>query len=55
MFQVQDVISSNKSIRRSFSFPIHVQHLTVHLENRQRVYVTEQNVIQRALESPKLH
>ncbi|GFQ84634.1 uncharacterized protein TNCT_429421 [Trichonephila clavata] len=51
-------ISSNEAIWRILSFSIHerepfVQHLAVHLENGQRVYFTEENFLQRALEPPK--
>uniref|UniRef100_A0A2S2R448 Uncharacterized protein n=1 Tax=Sipha flava TaxID=143950 RepID=A0A2S2R448_9HEMI len=51
-------ISSSEAIWRIFSFPIHerepsVQHLAVHLENGQRVYFTEENILQRAFETPK--
>ncbi|GFV33864.1 hypothetical protein TNCV_692371 [Trichonephila clavipes] len=30
-----------------------VEHLAIHLENGQRVYLTEENVLQRAFEAPK--
>ncbi|CAI6376451.1 unnamed protein product [Macrosiphum euphorbiae] len=51
-------ISSNEAIWHILSFPIHerdpaVQHLAIHLENGQRVYFTEENVLQRAFEAPK--
>ncbi|GFQ69687.1 uncharacterized protein TNCT_566251 [Trichonephila clavata] len=51
-------ISSSEAIWRILSFSIHerepfVQHLAVHLENGQRVYFTEGNSFQRALEPPK--
>ncbi|XP_025419167.1 uncharacterized protein LOC112689599 [Sipha flava] len=51
-------ISSSEAIWRIFSFPIHerepsVQHLAVHFENSQRVYFTEENIFQRAFETPK--
>jgi hypothetical protein len=40
-----------------FSFPIHKRHpiviyLAMHLENRQKVYFTAQNIVQRAYEPP---
>jgi hypothetical protein len=43
-------VSSNEAIWHSFSFPNHerrptVVHLAIHLENRQRVYFTTQNVL----------
>ncbi|KAL4143314.1 hypothetical protein QTP88_005660 [Uroleucon formosanum] len=49
--------SSNEAVWRIFSFPIHerhfsVVHLAVHLENRQRVYFTAQNAVQRAAQPP---
>ncbi|GFX09931.1 uncharacterized protein TNCV_3566091 [Trichonephila clavipes] len=51
-------ISSNEAIWHILSFPIHerdpaVEHLAIHLENGQRVYFTEENVLQRAFEAPK--
>ncbi|XP_054710754.1 uncharacterized protein LOC129220340 [Uloborus diversus] len=57
-YQMGRYISSNEAIWHIFSFPIHerdpsVQHLAVHLENGQRVYFTEENILQRALEPPK--
>lgn len=50
-------ISTNEALWRIFSYPIHerypaVVHLAVHLENGQRVYFTDQNVLQRATEPP---
>ncbi|XP_049315830.1 uncharacterized protein LOC125779235 [Bactrocera dorsalis] len=57
-YQMGRYISSNEAIWHTLSFPIHerypsVQHLAVHLENGQRAYFTEENVLQRALEAPK--
>lgn len=58
-YQMGRYISSSEAIWRIFSFPIHergepsVQHLAVHLENGQRVYFTEENIFQRAFETPK--
>ncbi|XP_055924554.1 uncharacterized protein LOC129956648 [Argiope bruennichi] len=57
-YQMGRYISSNEAIWHILSFPIHerdpsVQHLAIHLENGQRVYFTEENVLQRALEAPK--
>ncbi|XP_039483119.1 uncharacterized protein LOC120446291 isoform X2 [Drosophila santomea] len=51
-------ISSNEAIWHILSFLVHerdpaVQHLAIHLENGQRVYFTEENVLQRAFEAPK--
>ncbi|XP_065565886.1 uncharacterized protein LOC136030772 [Artemia franciscana] len=50
-------ISSNKTVWRILSFPIHerspaVVHLAVHLQNGRRVYFSESNVQQRALNRP---
>lgn len=47
-FQTGRYISSNEAVWRILSFPIHsrhpnVVHLSVHLENGQRVYFTEEN------------
>ena len=49
--------SSNEAIWRIFSFAIHerhptVIHLSVHLENGQRVYYTAENALQRASRPP---
>ncbi|XP_072389482.1 uncharacterized protein [Diabrotica undecimpunctata] len=57
-YQMGRYISSNEAIWHILSFPIHerdpaVQHLAIHLENGQRVYFTEENVLQRAFEAPK--
>ncbi|XP_055924693.1 uncharacterized protein LOC129956776 [Argiope bruennichi] len=57
-YQMGRYISSNEAIWHILIFPIHerdpsVQHLAIHLENGQRVYFTEENVFQRALEAPK--
>ncbi|XP_054290927.1 uncharacterized protein LOC129005912 [Macrosteles quadrilineatus] len=50
-------ISSNEAVWRILGFEIHerfpaVMHLSVHLENGQRVYFTEENVAQRAVDPP---
>lgn len=50
-------ISSNEAIWHILSFPIHEQspavvHLAVHLKNGQRVYFTDANVQQKALNPP---
>ena len=50
-------VSSNEAIWRIFSFAIHerhptVIHLSVHLENGQRVYYTAENALQRASRPP---
>ncbi|PAA84583.1 hypothetical protein BOX15_Mlig017082g4 [Macrostomum lignano] len=50
-------ISSNEAMWRIFGFSIHerhptVVHLSVHLENGQRVYFTEQNMMQRGQRPP---
>ncbi len=57
-YQMGRYSSSNEAIWRILSFPIHhrepaIQHLAVHLENGQRVYFTEENILQRAFEPPK--
>ncbi|GFT73749.1 helitron_like_N domain-containing protein [Trichonephila clavipes] len=54
-YQMGRYISSNEAIWHILSFPIHerdpaVEHLAIHLENGQRVYFTEENVLQRAFE-----
>lgn len=51
-------ISSNEAVWRILSFPIHeryptVVHLSVHLENGQRVYFNQQNIQERVLSPPK--
>ncbi|XP_026470268.1 uncharacterized protein LOC113374439 [Ctenocephalides felis] len=57
-YQMGRYVSSYEAIRRIFGFPIHerkppVVHLAVHLENGQRVYFTENNILQQALTAPK--
>ncbi|XP_074115113.1 uncharacterized protein LOC141537831 [Cotesia typhae] len=57
-YQMGRYISSNEAIWHILSIPIHerdpaVQHLAIHLENGQRVYFTEENVLQRAFEALK--
>ena len=52
-FQLGRYISSSKAFWRIFSFPIHerhptIQQLSVHLENGQRIYFTEDNAGQHA-------
>ncbi|XP_050064729.1 uncharacterized protein LOC126553629 [Aphis gossypii] len=59
-YQMGRYVSSNESVWRIFSFPIHerhpsVVHLAVHLENGQRVYFTAQNAVQRAAQHHLLH
>lgn len=56
-FQMGRYISSNEAVWRILGFSIHerhptVVHLSVHLENGQRVYFTEENVQQRAEHPP---
>ena len=56
-YQAGRYISSNEAVWRILSFPIHelspaVVHLAVHLQNGQRLYFTETNVQQRALNPP---
>ncbi|XP_026471532.1 uncharacterized protein LOC113375801 [Ctenocephalides felis] len=57
-YQMGRYVSSNEAISRIFGFPIHernpsVVHLAVHLENGQRVYFTENNILQQTLTAPK--
>lgn len=57
-YQMERFISSNEAILHILSFSIHkrdlaVQHIAIYLENGQRVYFTEDNVLQRALAAPK--
>ena len=57
-FQMGRYISTNEAVWRILNFLIHqryptVIHLSVHLENGQRVYFTERNIHQRAAEPPK--
>lgn len=57
-YQMGRYISSNESVWRILSFPIHerdpaVIHLAIHLENGQRVYFDAQNALTRALTAPK--
>ncbi|XP_076299883.1 uncharacterized protein LOC143218539 [Lasioglossum baleicum] len=56
-FQMGRYISSNEAVWRILGFDIHerfpaVIHLSVHLENGQRVYFTEENAAQRAADPP---
>ncbi|XP_054259370.1 uncharacterized protein LOC128984111 [Macrosteles quadrilineatus] len=56
-FQMGRYISSNEAVWRILGFDIHerfpaVMHLSVHLENGQRVYFTEENAVQRAAVPP---
>ncbi|XP_041633181.1 uncharacterized protein [Drosophila kikkawai] len=56
-FQLGRYVSCNEAIWRLFSLPIHeryptVVHLSVHLENGQRVYFTDTNAAQRAERPP---
>lgn len=56
-YQMGRYVSSNEGMWRIFSFPIHerhptVFHLAVHLENGQRVYFTDANVLQRVDRPP---
>lgn len=56
-YQMGRYISTNEAFWRIFSFPMHerhpaVVHLSVHLENGQRVYFTDANVRQRAAAPP---
>lgn len=51
-------ISSSEAAWRIFCFPVHeryppVMHLAVHLENGQRIYLTENNIIDRINNPPK--
>lgn len=56
-YQIGRYISSNEAAWRIFGFSIHkrypsVQHLSVHLENGQRIYFTEENAQQQATNPP---
>ena len=56
-YQAGRYICSNEAVWRILSFPIHerspaVVHLAVHLQKGQRVYFSETNVQQRALNPP---
>lgn len=56
-YQMGRYISSNEAVWRIMSFPMHgrhpvVVHLAVHLENGQRVYFNEANVLERAAQPP---
>lgn len=56
-YQMGRYISTNEAFWRIFSFPMHerfpaVIHLAVHLENGQRVYFTNANVLQRVTAPP---
>lgn len=56
-FQIGRYVSCNEAFWRIFSFAIHerhptVTHLSVHLENGQRVYFTPANAAQRAEQPP---
>ncbi|XP_044575150.1 uncharacterized protein LOC123258957 [Cotesia glomerata] len=57
-YQAGRYISSSEAVWRILCFSIHdrfpsVMHLAVHLENGQRVYFTEGNVIDKVVNSPK--
>ncbi|XP_075451164.1 uncharacterized protein LOC142492406 [Ascaphus truei] len=57
LYQLGRYISSNEAVWRMFAFPIHerhptVVHLTVHLENGQRVYFTPHNAEAVAAQPP---
>jgi hypothetical protein len=56
-YQMGCYVSINEGMWRLFSFPIHERHptavhLAVHLENGQRVYFTDANVLQRVNRPP---
>ncbi|XP_067939446.1 uncharacterized protein [Watersipora subatra] len=58
IFQTGRYISSNEAVWRILGLPVHqrhpsVTHLSVHLENGQRVYFNEENIKQRAQEPPR--
>ncbi|XP_044582937.1 uncharacterized protein LOC123263956 [Cotesia glomerata] len=57
-YQAGRYISSSEAVWRIFRFPIHdrfpsVMHLAVHLENGQRIYFTEQDVIDKVINPKK--
>lgn len=56
-YQLGRYISSNEAVWRILGFDIHerfptVTHLSVHLENGQRIYFTEENALQKAIDPP---
>ncbi|XP_044575238.1 uncharacterized protein LOC123259042 [Cotesia glomerata] len=58
IYQIGRYISSNEAVWRIFGFPIHerdpaVIHLSVHLENGQRVYFINDTALDRAINPPK--
>ncbi|XP_044582994.1 uncharacterized protein LOC123264012 [Cotesia glomerata] len=57
-YQAGRYISSSEAVWRIFRFPIHdrfpsVMHLAVHLENCQRIYFTEQDVVDKVINPKK--
>ncbi|XP_074109302.1 uncharacterized protein LOC141534058 [Cotesia typhae] len=57
-YQAGRYISSSEAVWRILRFPIHdrfpsVMHLTVHLENGQRIYFTEEDVVEKVINPPK--
>ncbi|CAH2108543.1 unnamed protein product [Euphydryas editha] len=57
-YQAGRYISSSEAVWRIFRFPIHdrfpsVMHLAVHLENGQRIYFTEQDVVDKVINPKK--
>ncbi|XP_074106305.1 uncharacterized protein LOC141532045 [Cotesia typhae] len=57
-YQSGRYISSSEAVWRIFRFQIHdrfpsVMHLAVHLENGQRIYYNQQNVIEKIINPPK--
>jgi hypothetical protein len=57
-YQLDRYTSSNEAVWRILDFPIHdryptVVHLAVHLENGQRVYFTEKNLLEKVNEPPR--
>ncbi|GBN84632.1 hypothetical protein AVEN_65863-1 [Araneus ventricosus] len=57
LYEIGRYLSSNEAVWRILGFPIHerhptVKHLSVHLENGQRVYFTTENVLERVRVPP---
>ena len=58
-YETGHYISSSEAVWRISRFPIHerfppIMHLSVHLENGQRVYFTKENIIEKTINPPKM-
>ncbi|GBO42860.1 hypothetical protein AVEN_275277-1 [Araneus ventricosus] len=58
LYEIGRYLNSNEAVWRILGFPIHerhptVIHLSVHLENGQRVYFTTENVLERVQVPPE--